>query len=257
MIMIRQNTNAEWRMPPELARYTPREVQLSAAGRFLTALIVLLCIAAPVAGVSVWFAAERGRDRLVRIERDGIWVEGSIVAAGRDSRKDGAAFVRYEYVVDGRTYSRQITVGRRGRRLLNVGGRLRVRYLAGSPEMSWPAGYEPQAPPVWILGFVPVIFLGLALVLARVIAGQRRLLAEGRGAPGRITGSRKVNDDDGTTHYRVEIDFQTLSGATRQIKVMTSGRPSPAGAMVTVLYDSDNPRSASLYPLSLVRARDR
>jgi hypothetical protein len=71
-MMLRQKTDEHWRMPPELARHTPREVQLSAAGRFLTVLIVLLCIAAPVAGVSVWFAAERGRDRLVRIERDGI-----------------------------------------------------------------------------------------------------------------------------------------------------------------------------------------
>lgn len=254
--MLRQKTD-DWRMPPELARHPPREVQLAGAGRFLTVLIVLLFIAAPVAGVSIWFASERGRDRLAKIERDGIWAEGTIVATGRDSRKDGAAFVRYEYVVEGRTYGRQVTVGQRGRRLLKVGGPLRARYLPGAPQMSWPAGYEPRAMPVWIFGFAPAILLGVALILARVIAGQRRLLAEGRGAAGRIIGSRKVNDGDGGSHHQIEIEFQTLSGATRQIKVTTSRRPAPSGNMVTILYDSDNPRSAYLYPLPLVRVRDR
>jgi hypothetical protein len=225
----------------------------------LTAVIVLLFIAAPVAGVLLSFAAERGRDRLARIEREGVWAEGTVVEAGRDPRKDRAAFVRYQYLVNGRTYSRQIPVGQRGRRL-KVGGQLRVRYLAGAPQISWPAGYEPKAPPVWIFGFVPAILLcvalGAALASARVIARQRRLLAEGRSAAGRIIGSRAVYSGE-TRSYRVEIEFQTISGATRQIKVMTSRKPSPAGAIVTIIYDSDNPRSASLYPLSMVRVRDR
>jgi hypothetical protein len=117
---------------------------------------------------------------VARIEREGIWVEGTIVAAGRDPRNDGAAYVRYEYLVDGRTYGRQITLGLRGLRLLNADMRLRVRYLAGTPQLSWPAGYEPKAPAVWIFGFPLAILPGLALALAFAIARQKQLLAEGR-----------------------------------------------------------------------------
>ena len=84
------------------------------------------------------------------------------------------------------------------------------------------------------------------------IGWQRRLLAEGRPALARVTGSKRVVAGHGG-HHHVQYEFRILSGAKRAGACDVRRNPPSPGATLVILYDSDEPRRQARYPLSLVR----
>ena len=86
-----------------------------------------------------------------------------------------------------------------------------------------------------------------AFLLPIPVRREVRLLAEGRPAPGRVTGFKKADEA-----FRVQYEFRLLNGALAKGKVNRS-KPPVVGAPLCVLYDPENPRRNALYPLSLVR----
>jgi hypothetical protein len=86
-----------------------------------------------------------------------------------------------------------------------------------------------------------------AFLLPIAVRREARLLAEGRPAPGRVTGFKRA----GKT-IQVQYEFHLLNGALVKGKVNRS-KPPIEGTTVCVLYDPENPRRNAPYPLSLVR----
>jgi hypothetical protein len=231
-----------------LSRYTPRAVRLSAGGRILLGVVLTLVLSAPVAGALLWTAGERARGLRQRIEREGVRTEALVTQSRRGGDDNQRRLLRYEYRVGRATYVGRASVRRFGPGV--SGETITVRYLPEDPRTSWVLWYEPSGPPRLVAFLVPAGLILMSGLLALPLLGEYALLAEGRAAEARVVGSKK--DNDGHGQYQVEYEFHLLSGAARRVKLGTS-KPPAAGAMVTVVYDSENPSRCKVYPLSLVR----
>jgi len=96
-------------------------------------------------------------------------------------------------------------------------------------------------------GLVAAMVAVPAFLLPIPVRREARLLAEGRPAPGRVTGFKKIDQS-----IRVQYEFRLLNGTVAKGKVNRS-KPPVVGAPLCVLYEPENPRRNALYPLSLVR----
>ena len=240
----------KWRMPPELDRYLPREVALSAGGRVVAGLTVLLLAGAIGSGVAIWTAAGNAQARLARLEREGVWTTATVVATGRNRDEEGGWFIRYQYDADGGTHTGQARL-RRGERM-DVGTRVPVHYLREAPDAAWPAGHEPRGVPAWLAFMAAGTMVFGAVALLLLLRKQLTLLAEGRAVEARVVRAYKVRSGS-HSHSRAEYEFRTLSGAVRRIRLAVAGRMPEAGSVVTMLYDRDNPGVGAVYPLPLVK----
>ena len=150
------------------------------------------------------------------------------------------------------TRSTRAVLRQRDRREITQGGPIAIGYVRSHPEMSWLAGYEPPGFPLWV---IPLTSASLFIGAAAIAWGVRRqwvLLSEGRVARARIIAYKKIRKDKHTA-YRVNYEFQTLSGATHTGRY-DSGRTPPAiGTMLPIVYHRDNPQWCAAYPLQLVR----
>jgi Protein of unknown function (DUF3592) len=243
-------TNARWRLPAELAHSAPRAVRLSAAGRVLAVCAVAMVAGAMVSGIGFYVNGERNRALRARLAREGITLQAQVVDTGRTRGEDKHRFIVYGYVVGSEAYERRQILHDRDSRTLDIGDAVAVRYLVDKPAIAWIVGYEPDGVPRWVGVVVPAILLFLAWLLAALLRRQRRLLSEGRAVAARVVASTKVHTGHRTS-YRVEYEFQIMSGATRRMR-LEGARAREAGACVTVIYDRENSRKVALYPLTLV-----
>jgi hypothetical protein len=242
----------DWRPPSELERSTPRPIRLTGAGRAVTAAMILM-IAGSVA-LGVWLSALRHREqaRAAALAAEGVTVEAQIVRTGIDSAEDRRPFVVYEYTAGGRTYQGRTTLQRSDSGRFPEGAAATVRYLPAEPGRSWLAGHGPEGPPAWVPFVAPTGMIIGAVAIAFSLRRQRRLLAEGRPAQGRVISSRRVYTQH-SSGYRVVCELRTRYGATLKVKLRSSRRPPAQGSVVTMLYDPDVPKRAAIYPLPLVR----
>jgi Protein of unknown function (DUF3592) len=235
------------KLPPGLLRATPRAVRLSAAGLVLTGLATLLFLGALIGGVWLYLLATQ----------EARSAEAEVVEVTH-SRKEPRLVVRYDFMVDGQTFSGKGRMGERRGRSLAVGSRIPIRYSPSDPLRNW-IGRDDQGPvPIWVS---PLLGMNLALgtaILAFVLRREAVLLREGRAAPGRVVDSKRINKGGGhgaKTAYRLTVEFRLLSGAL-QTGRFDRRKEVPVGASVVVVYDRDNPRRSELYPFRLVRLSD-
>src|SRR5258705_156658 len=98
----------------------------------------------------------------------------------------------------------------------------------------------------WLIG-AATAFPG-GLVLPFLIRRERKLLSDGRAAPGVVT--RLSRSQHGSmVHY----EFAIAGGGFAKGKTGPSHKPPPVGATVPVLYDPENPRRNRMYPFSMVK----
>lgn len=238
-------------LPAELRRMVPRPVRLTAAGKAVAVLALLLAAGAVAAGIGLYLAAERDRSRLEEIRREAVTAEAEIIAITRRRGRQDQVTVIYQYAAGGRTYRGGARLRRREAARLRVGERLAIGYLPSAPERSWRLGREPAGVPLWTAPAVPA-GLGLsAAALLLVLRGRRRLLAEGRAAPARVIRTEKLGGKQRL--HRVHYEFTLPSGARRSGRFDVSGAPPEPGAWLVILYDPDEPRRQGRYPFSLVR----
>jgi hypothetical protein len=247
--------NRGWTPPPGLARSRPREVRLSAGGVALVVLGLLLAAGGAAGAAALAVMARRDARNARLLEEHGVAAEAVVTSLGPTRGEKARKRATYRYVVDGHAFDRTLETSERHWRTLRVGSAIAVRYLPSQPAIHAPLGRRPRGVPAWVPALVagPVIFLSALCLLS--VAGQRRLLAEGRTAPGRVTRhSREHHTPHGgnmgkTFHY----EFPLLSGARSQGKSGPSKNPPAIGSTVCVLYDPERPRRNAVYPLSLVR----
>jgi len=237
-----------WSPPPGLDRLRPREVRLSAAGKALIGLAVLLAAGGLALGLYLTGTA-------LRQQREAEMLKAAPEATARITRLwrsgDGNRRYRtsYEFSVDSRTYHRSnVVVPARVWRGLRVGSDLPIRYVPSDPAVNRPRDWEPRLMPLWAPPIIAVALMAAGIVPLVKIRTQRYLLAEGRPAPGVITRHKKTQH--GVVWY---FEFRTLDGATRTGQSGPTKRPPKVGETMVVLYDGELPEKCAPYPLSLVR----
>jgi hypothetical protein len=186
------------------------------------------------------------------LRTDGVITDARIVRTGVDSSKDHEPFVVFEFNANGQRYERRMTIHRRDTETYPVGATARIRYLPDNPKQSWLEGYGPEGPPAWVPWFAPLPLAIGAVAISFDVRRQRRLLAEGKVAQGRIVSYRRVYTGK-TSNYRATYELRTASGSVYKAKVCSNRRPAEPGSRVTMLYNQDNPKQAAPYPMQFVK----
>jgi len=237
--------------PSGLESSRPRPVRLTMAGRFLAGFAVFLFGAAIVLGVVLTRQARRDAARAQTLAESGVMTGGTVTWLGRDG--DDRTRVRYRFLVDGRTYNAEGRVSSARRRELVVGSSIDVRYVPDDPRLNNLGTSRRGGLPIGIPILVAAVLglPGVAMLLG--IGAERRLLSEGRVAPGIVTGKQKRHSSHGGTHESMTYDFPLLTGLVASGKSSTS-KPPAVGTIVCVVYDPERPARNRVYPFSLVRA---
>jgi hypothetical protein len=228
----------------------PRAIRLTAAGRALMAMAVLMFAGAILALVGLSrIAGGQAETRRALAER-GATTTGEVTrlwASGDNARR-----VSYRFQVDGRTYNDSAKVSREARRALVVGAPVGVRYLPANPEVSHVAGAPPGAMPPAIPYVAAVAIAAAGVLCLLAINAQRRLLAEGRAAPAIVTGDTRQRTSHGGQRRSLTYEFLLLTGVVMRATCVTSSKPPQVGSVVCVIYDPEQPSRSAIYPLQLV-----
>jgi len=241
-----------WQPPPELQRSCPREVRLTGAGRALLAIAVFCFLGTPLAGA------------LLHVKASGDHAERrDLIAAGVDGRASVTRrwiqrgehpryLVEYVYEAAGRKFTGQIDVGRTSWDRLEQGTALPVRYLPLNPRQHLVPGHEGELMPLWVPYLISGVLAAIGWLLTLPLKSSRRLLSEGRPAPGVVSGQKKIHTK---SHHPTEIRyvFATLSGATLEGKMEVQKNPPAVGSVLCVLYEQDNASNNRAYPFALYR----
>jgi hypothetical protein len=245
----------KWRPPSELLRSTPRSVSLTWLGIVLSCLAVLLLGGGAFLGP--WLFVQAGRDQalLERMAVEGAVTGGTVRSIGLAHGEDNHRKITFRYEVNGKSYDTSTTVGSNAAKGLQEAGGVQVRYLATDPSRSWIVGHEPQRTPVWVSPLAGLgMMVGPALIFFQ-LKRQRSLLTEGRPAVGvttRIGWAGGYHDGEGK--YRARYQFRAQDGQTYKGSFRGSKRGCGAvGDSITVLYDADNPKRSTRYPMQFVR----
>jgi hypothetical protein len=245
-----------WRPPDGLDRIRHREVQLTGGGWALVVTSAALVLAALPLGLFLYLQAEREQEEERVLWEQGADAEALVTRHWQTKGESRQRWIAYEFTAGGYTYSRRVKTPRRIWDTLREGSPIPVRYIAASPEINHPHGWRDETTPVavaWLVGFGMAAVGGVILL---PLLAQRRMVAEGRAAPGIVTGKKKVAHGYGASHTEISYDFLLLSGGVASGKCSGDSKMAP-GTVITVLYDPDNPRSSARYPASLVRPRVR
>ena len=250
--MLGENDLAElarrWSPPEELQSSPPRPVRLSASGITVVLLTIGMVVGGIVLGIKTGerFTSETENRRL--LEEQGREAEGSIIRLWVTSDKNRTHKVSYRFSTGQQVIDGQANAPRRIWEGLSEGSPLRIRYATSDPKINHPVGWDKDIPPQWIAWMLPVTFSAVTLFLIWSLRRQKRLLEDGRAAPGVITKVRRVKGG-----LRVRYDFLLQGGMKEQGSGMARrGRPE-VGELVTVIYDPDEPKRNAPYPFDMVR----
>lgn len=244
-----------WTAPDGLDCSRHREIRLTRDGKGLVMAAIFVTGGALVAaiGLSAVIAVQTREARLLREE--GVVTEGKITRLWRDRDKSRQPRFAYSYNGEGRAYERNAKVSLRLWMSLRVGSTLAVRYVPSEPEISVPFDRERDILPLWLpiavaFGLGPIGFL-IILPLRK----QRRLLSEGRVAPGLVThqGKLRRGSHGKVLGNRIDYEFSLLSGAVAPGHAGPVKDPPEVGSAISVLYDAEEPAQNTVYPLQLVR----
>jgi len=248
------STQDKWRAPSELLRSTPRSVSLTWRGILFSGMAVLLFGGGAFLGP--WLFVQAGRDQafVERMAVEGAVTGGTVTYIGATHGEDDHRKITFRYEVNGKSYDASTTIGTRSAKGLQEAGRVQVRYLKSDPARSWIVGHEPEQMPVWVSPLAGLgMMVGPVLIFLQ-IKKERSLLVEGRPAMGVITKIRWIGGNHGGGNHRASYEFQALGGQTFKASFRGSKRRCGAvGDSLTVLYDADNPKRSTRYPLQLVK----
>ncbi len=131
---------------------------------------------------------------------------------------------------------------------LQEGEPLSIRYAPSNPLVNRPANVPATDAPLWVILLIPVTFAGVSALLVYRVRKQRRLLEEGRPAPGVITKMRRTKNG-----RSIRYDFLLPGGGTATGSGIAKSGPTDPGNLITIVYDPENPSSSAPYPFELVK----
>jgi len=240
----------QWIPPDSLGYSSLRPVRLTTTGKALLVLAGALIIGAVVLGIFLGRKVQREAAEKALLGDQGIAADAVITRVWRGGGKEDEHLVTYRFAYDGTIYSRTVPTPVSIWRTLAPGADLPVRFVPSRPTISHPVAWPSTGLPFWFPYLLAAMVAVPAFLLPIPVRREARLLAEGRPAPGRVTGFKKTDKS-----IRVQYEFRLLNGALVKGKVSRS-KPPIEGATICVLYDPENPRRNAVYPLSLVRLED-
>jgi hypothetical protein len=253
LLEIRRN----WTPPDGLDHTRPRSTALTGAGKAVTVVALALLAGAVVAAVALGVKARQDARYVRLLREDGVAADGRVTRVWRERGESRQPWISYRFESGGTVYGRNAKVPLRLWSALQPGARIPVRYVPAKPDLSYPLDLAMEPMPFWVPIVVP---LGLAAgcpLMFLSVRRQRRLLEEGRPAPGIVvTHGKPIRSSHGGKrgvpwHY----EFHLLSGAIVRGKAGPYNNPPAVGSPITVLYDPDCPRKNVPYPIpsALVR----
>jgi len=240
----------KWKAPRELTRSLPRDVRLTKGGVAISVLAGAFLIGSVVAAVGLGSkAAKDSADRRL-LDAQGVEAEAVVTRLWRRSDKEHAPMVAYEFTYRGGVYRHSTRAPQRVWRTLAEGTPVKVRFAPEHPENNTPVDWKGDGP---LPAFVPVLAFGILLfggvVLSTILRSQKRLLSDGKAAPGIVRKSRRSSHGKHVYTY----EFTLPGGQTVTRKSGPVHKSVEPGSIVTVLYDPEKPSRSAIYPLELVR----
>jgi hypothetical protein len=178
----------------------------------------------------------------------GVGANARIVRKWSEHRsKSTTYFVSYFFRANGHQLSsvKSIDAALYGR--LAEGRETPVVYLPSDPSINRPVGQAPPANP-WMALLFPLITGGFLMLTVWPMRRQWLLLSTGQATAGTVTATRRVKGGLSTTYQ-----FNDQTGEERAGKTTVPRKEAPEiGAVVTILFDPENPRRNVLYPAPLV-----
>lgn len=244
-----------WRPPPELERGRPRPVRYTGAGIAAWIFVWLFVAGGLALGVGLYVKATNDQERNRLLASATGRAEARITRLWqRRSGKETRYLADFVFPAGPEVYSRTVRVPRGAWGRLKEGDRREVRYVESNPGISRLEGLErTTATPFWVVPLAPVLLSTIAFFIARDLMRKRRLLEDGRPAPGMVTKLGRKTDKGRMVYYA----FLTLGGSTAEGKFgPIHGKSVPdVGTPLTVIYDPDDPGFNRRYPLSVVTAK--
>lgn len=244
-----------WTPPDGLDRSRPREVSFTGRGKALVGLAAALVIGAITAAVGLGLVASRQAAESRILRQEGVVTVGTITKLWRSRDDKKQPWMAYRFTSQGGTYRRDAKVPLPIWKNLRVGADYPVRYVPSHPDLNHPEGLAGRPLPPWVPFLVAGALAALAVLATMPIRSQRRLLTEGRVAPGLVT--RHGNPEHGPHNHKLGrkyyYEFPLLSGAVAQGRAGPVENPPEVGRTIPVLYDPEEPRRNAPYPLPLVR----
>jgi hypothetical protein len=256
-MVARQSFDAwdrDWVPPAGLHRSSPRQVNLSPRGKLLAAVIIAL-IAGGV-GVAVGLgriAARDARDE-GRLAAEGVVTKAVVTRLWRARDKSQQSWMQYQFAADGTSHEANVRVPLQMWRELRPGADVAVRYVPSNPHINHPTAFKMSGMPGWVSFMVACVTSVVALFRVLAVSRQRRMLMEGRPAPGRVIKHGKVRrgphgQNQGQQYH---YEFRLVSGGIARGRGGPDKHPPEVGSLICVLYDPDDPKRNLPYPLSLV-----
>lgn len=247
--------SSAWQPPIELQRSTPRETQLTGAGKALVVTMIVLVVTAVSGSIALAVQVTADESRWKSWSAEAVSTQGEITGLRKRGSGDKMKYyVAYSYRVSDRNYSATGEVRSREWRRWKQGDALEVIYRRSEPRQSWLPGHEPKGVP----SFVPLLF-GVPMLIPvpmmlHFLKRQQRLLEQGRAAEATVVATKKRSHERGSYHV-VEYEFENIAGSRRTGTFKVNRKPPQVGENLTVVYHPDEERWSARYPLSLVRVR--
>ena len=158
----------------------------------------------------------------------------------------------YHFSAGGQTYGGEAELSSDHWVGLSGGSPIAIRYLPSNPKVSFPSA----DPPTPVPPFVSLVFGGSFLLssglMYNMVRSARRLLEEGRAAPGVVTGNRMMGGRN--RKNQLVYQFKLQDGGVHQGRASRS--PIPDGTRICVVYNPENPRRNAPYPFGLVKVAE-
>jgi hypothetical protein len=239
----------DWKAPAELTLSTPREVKLTGSGIFLAIMSALMFLGAIAAQVFLSRQAASQAEQTRELRAGGVVVKATVTRHWRTSGKDSERRIAYEFQYEGSIYRSSVKAPKSIWARLDVGSPIDVRFLPGRPERNHPADWEKSDMPFWLPPALAVLLVALGVLFAFVVRRQIRLLSEGRAAPAMVIGYRNSQHGQKALKY----EFPLVEGGVGKGSGHPTRKPVAVGSTITVIYDRDNPKRNSPYPMEMVR----
>ena len=220
---------------------TPRKARLSERGRQLrngTLFFILPCLLA-----TLWLAIDIPRHLL---DREALHLHGRdatarIIKFGRFGRSS-ELWVKYVFVVQGKSFSAEVTVPASFEDSLSQAENLRIQYLPSNPGNNHPTDWEwtTESEMGWM---VPLAWGVPGFLLAGTLHGQRKLAIKGVATTGTV---KSCTPSKGGLEIAYEFraqDGSTMTGSGWSADNLRNG------SRIEVLFLQGKPSRSLPYPL--------
>ncbi len=237
---------SNWTPPDGLRSASPRPVRLTRLGTGVGFAAGLLIIGAFLVGIFLARTVRRQELEHRLLDEQGIAADAVITRTWRTNDKANEPRVTYRFACRDSICTNSVQAPLNLWREMKVGAPLAIRFVPSRPNISHPVDWPWRGLPTWMPYVITGLIAAIGSLIAVQLARQMRLLADGRPARGQVTAIRRAKT------LVVLYEFQLPDGTVRKGRAAATKRPE-IGSAVCVLYDPDNPRRNTLYPLSLAR----